>query len=167
MREQFAQRRLHLRLVLLGRQVQDLQILLVRMRRLSHPQIIVGHAEIVRREQGRTMLVHRKRARFAHQPVDHVPIVDVVLVAPTLPRQMLHQLLRVPHFQVFHVHTHFHVLADQPARHRVTIAFHVNLTARVHLHTHPLARFQTPRRQRLHLGQLLRQSFAPIRVELI
>jgi hypothetical protein len=113
------------------------------------------------------MLVHRKRARLAHQPVDHVPIVDVVLVAPALPRQTFHQLLRVPYFQVFHVHTHFHVLADQPARHRVAIALHVNLTARVHLCAHPLARFQAPRRQRLHLGQLLRQTLAPIGIELI
>jgi len=137
------------------------------MRRLPHPQIIVGHAEIVRWEQGRTILVHRERARLAHQPVDDVPIVDVMLVPPTLPRQTLHQLLRVPHFQVFHIHANFHVLADQPARHRVAIALHVNLTARVHLRAHPLARFHTPRRQRLHLGQFLRQPLAPIGIELI
>ncbi len=113
------------------------------------------------------MLVHRKRSRLAHQPVDHVPIVDVVLVAPTLPRQPFHQLLRVPHFQVLDVHTHFHVLANQPARHRVAIPLHVNLTARVHLRAHTLARFQTPRWQRLHLGQFLRQTLAPIGIELI
>jgi hypothetical protein len=113
------------------------------------------------------MLVHRERARLAHQPIDQVPIIDVMLVASTQPRQTLHQLLRVPHFQVFHVHTHFHVLADQPARHGVAIALHMNLTARVHLRAHTLARFQTPRRQRLHLGQLLRQTLVPIGIELL
>jgi hypothetical protein len=137
------------------------------MRMLSHQQVVVGQAEMARREQGRTILVHRERARLAHQPVDDVPIVDVVLVASTQSRQTLDQLLCVPHFQMLHVHAHFHVLADQSARHRVAIALYMNLTARVHLGTHALARFQTPRRQLLHLGQLLRQTRAPIGVELI
>jgi hypothetical protein len=166
-RQQLAQRRFHFRFALPRRQVQNRQILLVGIGVLSHQQIIVGLAEITRREQGGAMPIQRECPRLAHQPVDDVPIVNVMFVPATQTRQSLHQLLPVPHLQVLHVHTHFHVLADQSARHRVTVALHVNLTPRVHPGTHTLARFQAPCRQCLHLRQLLRQTLAPIGVELV
>jgi hypothetical protein len=91
----------------------------------------------------------------------------MVLVTATQPRQALHQLLREPNLQMFHVHAHFHALADQPARHRIDVALDVNQAARVHPRRHTLARFQTPRRQRLHLRQLFLQTLPTTGVELI
>jgi len=131
---------------------------------LSHQQIIVRHPEITRREQVRAIAITGERARLAHQPVDDVPIVDVMLVAPTQPRQSFHHLLRVPHFQVFDVHTNFHRFTDQSARHRVNVSIEVNQAAAVHTRWHPLARFQSPRWQRTQLRQLLRQTLPSSRI---
>lgn len=113
------------------------------------------------------MLVHRERTRLTHQPVDQVPIVDVALVTPTQPGQSLHQMLPVPYFQMIDVHANVHTLADQPARHRIDVAVDANQAAAVHARRLSLARFHSPRRQHLHLGQLLRQPLVPIGVELI
>ena len=90
-----------------------------------------------------------------------------MLVTPTQPRQTLHHLLRVPHFQVFDVHANFHRFADQSARHRVNVSIEVNQAAAVHTRWHPLARFQSPRRQSTQLRQLLRQTLPSARVELL
>jgi hypothetical protein len=165
--QQHTQRRFHLSLALVRRQLQDRQVFLVRTGTGPQQQSIVGHAKITRREQGRTIPVVREGARLAHQPVDEVPIVDVVLVTSTQPWQPFHQLLRVPHFQVLHIHTHVHTFADQAARHRVGIPLDVNQAATVHARRHLFACFQPPRRQRLQLGQFLQQTLASPCVELI
>jgi len=73
-----------------------------------------------------TVLVLGKRARLPHQPVDDIPVVDLLLVAATQPRQTLDQLLRVPHFQVLGVQPHVHLLADQSAWHHVAVPLRVN-----------------------------------------
>jgi hypothetical protein len=46
------------------------------------------------------------------------------------------------------VQAHFHLFADQAARHRVAIPVDVNQTAGIDAHVEPLARLQAPRRQR-------------------
>jgi hypothetical protein len=147
--------------------VQDRQVFLVGAGRLPHQQIIVGHAEITRWEQGRTIAVVRERARLAHQPVDDVPIVNVVLVAPPQPWQPFDELLRVPHFDVLHIQANVHLFADQSARHRVDIPLHVNQAAAVHSGRRTFARFQASFGQGTQLRELLRQTFTPPRVELI
>jgi hypothetical protein len=73
-------------------------------------------------------------------------------------RQRVHPLLPVPHLQPLGVHAHFDLLADQPARHRVGVAVHVNRAAPVDTHPQPPARFQPSCRQRPQQRRLLRQT---------
>ena len=111
--------------------------------------------------------VVRERPRLAHQPVDHVAIIDPVLAAATQTRQTLHTLLRVPHLDLLGADPRLHPLADQTARHRVDVALDMNRAAPVDTHRPPLARFQTPRRQRPQQRQLLGQTLLPVAVELL
>jgi hypothetical protein len=95
-----------------------------------------------------------------------VPIVHPLLAPATQPRLPLDQLLRVPHLHLLGIQANLDVLADQPARHRVTIPLHVNQAALVHATTSSLTRFQPPRRQGPQHGHLLRQPWTPPGVEL-
>jgi len=166
-RQQLPQRFLDARLTLPCCQVQNPQVLLVRVHRLLAEQRVVGHAEVARWEQFLPVAVVRERARLPHQPVDDVPVVDAVLVPATQTRQALDELLGVPHFQVFHVQPYFDQLADQSARHRVTVPLDVNETAGIDARLQTLARLQSPRRQAPQLGSLLHQPLPPTRVELV
>lgn len=96
-----------------------------------------------------------------------MPIVDPALASSAQPRQRLDPLAAVPDFQRLGVETHFHLLADQPARHGVRIAFDVNRAPRANPHRQPPERFKAPRRQATQHGLLLLQPFAPRRVPLI
>ncbi len=147
--------------------MQDGQVLLRRPLRLPLGQHVIGQPEAARREQVAPVAVVRERPRLAHQPVDHVPVLDPVLAAPAQPRQRLHQPLRVPHLDPLRVQPGLDALADQPAGHRVGVAPDVDRAARVHPHPQPLARLQPPRWQRTQQGQLCFQPPPPARVELV
>jgi len=142
-----------------GRQVQDLQVVAVRPRRLRLAQQVVRQAEPARGEEFVPVAVVGERPRLADQGVDHVPVVDVPPAAPPQPRQRLHQLLAVPHLQVFQVNPHFDPLADQAAVHRVHVVLHADHAAAVHRHGQAPARLQAPRRQRPQQRLLLGQAF--------
>ena len=146
--QQFDQYRLHARLALACRQVQNPQVLLVRPRRLSLAEHVIDHAKLAAGKQVRTIAVVGERPGFADQPIDHVPVLDVMLATSTQPRQLLAQLLGVPHFDALGVQTGLHPLVDQPARHRVDVVVHVDDAARFHAHPQPLTRFQSMTRQR-------------------
>ena len=146
--------------------MQDPQILPIRRSPLLLDQRVIGHAEMARGKQLLAIPVLRERPWLAHQPVDHVSVVDPMPIAAAEPGQTLHQVLRVPNFQVLHEHAHLDTLADQPARHRVAIAAHVNQAARIDPGPQPLARLQTPRRQRPQHRPLLCQPLTPPGVEL-
>jgi hypothetical protein len=146
--QQFHQRRLHAHLALARRQVQYPQVLLVRPRRLSLAQHVVGHAEVAAGKQVLAVAIVGERPRLTDQPVDNVPVLDVMLATSTQPRQLLAQLLGVPHFDTLGVQPSLHLLADQPARHRVNVVLHFDDAARFHAYTQPLARLQSMTRQR-------------------
>ena len=162
--QQPAQSLIYLGLALFGRQLQNPQILLAA---LGSPscllQHIERHAEPARRKQLVAITVVLEGPRLAHQPVDDVAIVHAMLPPPTQARHLLHLLLAVPDFHLVHVQPRLHLLADQPARHRVHIPIHVDQTARVHLHPLPLARLHAPFRQLLHHRHLFRQAVACVR----
>lgn len=164
--EQTGQRRLHLRLALAGGQVQDPQVLLGRPFRLPLGQEVIGHAEAAGGEQIGLVAVVGKRPRFANQPVDDVPVVDAVLAPPPQPGQVRHPLLGVPQLDPLGVQAGFDPLADQPAGHRVDVAFHAGGAAGLHTHAQPLERLQTAGRQRTQHGPLLAQARLPCGVEL-
>jgi hypothetical protein len=136
-------------LALPRRQVQDAQVLPVRVVRRRRCQKVVGHAKTARRKQFGPVAVSRECARLTHQPVDHVPVVDAVFAASAQARHRLLLTLGVPHLDGGGVDTHVDPFADQPRRHRVDVPLDADRTARLHTHTHTAKRLQPPRRQRL------------------
>ena len=154
------------RLTVPRRQVQDPQVLPVRRARLHGHQAVVGPSEGARREQLLAVAVLGEGPRLAHQPVDDVPVVDVLPVPAAQPGPHLDPPPRVPDLQVFDEQPHLDGLADQPARHRVAVAADMDQAARIDLHAQPLARLQPPRRQRPQHGALLGQPRPPAGVEL-
>ena len=147
--------------------MQDPKVLPIRCRRITRQQRIVSLAEAARWEHLLPKSIVRKRPRLTHQPVDDVAILDVALVSSTQPRHVLHQLLGVPHLQVLDVETNLHLVADEPAWHRVTVPFDMDHAARIDTRREPAARFQPTRRQRTQHAYLFRQPFPTTRVELI
>ena len=146
--------------------MQETKVLLVRRRRVLGYQRVISDAKHARRKQLLAITVLGKRSRLANQPVDDVPVIDLVLVAAPQPRQTLDELLCVPHLQVLRVQPHVDLLANQPARHHVAVSLHVNQAALVHPTLQTSARFQTPRRQRMQHSQFLGEPLTPASVEL-
>jgi len=145
--DQHTERLVHGALALVRRQVQDGQILPIGPRRLRFLQQVVGSAETARREQLVAIAIMCQGAGLADQRVDHVPVIDPLLLSPTQPRQRLDPLLPVPHFQVLQVNPHFDPRADQPAVHRVGVAVKVNQAAGVDAAAHLQATTQPLIRQ--------------------
>lgn len=146
--QQLHQYRLDTRLALACRQVQNPQVLLVCPRRLTLTQFVVSHAEVAAGEHLLAVAIVGERPRLADQPVDHMPVIDAMLAPATQARHLLAQLLGIPHFDMLGVQTCLHPLADQPARHRVDIALHLDDAAPFHAHRQPLACLKSMTRQR-------------------
>ena len=146
--QEFHQHRLHARLTLAGRQVQNPQVLLGGPRRLLPAQHVEGHAEVAAGKQILAIAIVGEGPRLADQPVDDVPVLDVMLATPAQARHLFLPLLGVPHFNVLGVQPGFHPLADQSARDRVDVALHFDEAACFHAHPQPLARLQPMTRQR-------------------
>jgi hypothetical protein len=87
-----------------------------------------------------------------------------MLVLATQSRQHQHRLLAVTHVNVLGANPGLHPFADQTRRHRVGVLEHADRAARRHLHSQPLQRLQTPRRQRPQHRQLLGKTLLPGRV---
>jgi hypothetical protein len=79
----------------------------------------------------------------------------------------LDQLAAVPDFQRLGVKADFRLLADQPARHGIRIAFDVDRAPWADPHRQTTERLKAPRRQPAERRLLLLQPFAPGRVPLI
>jgi hypothetical protein len=138
--------------------VQEPHILLGRPLGPLLQQGIVGHAEAAAGKQIRLVAVVGEGPRLADQPVDDVPVVDAMLAPSTQSGQFLHPLLGIPDLNPLGVQACLDPLADQPAGHRVDIALHPDSAARVHPHLQPLARLQTPGRQRPQQCHLFGQT---------
>lgn len=145
--------------------MQDPQVLLGRPFRLPLRQQVVGQAEAAAGEQVRPVTVGGEGPRLAHQPVDDVPVLDLVLAPPPQPGQALDLLLAVPNLDALGVQAGLHPLTDQPAGHRVNVPFHPDGTARLHPYPQPLSCLQTAVRQRPQHGHLLGQASLPPGVE--
>jgi len=133
--QQPTQRVIHRRLALAGRVLQDPQVLAgAHRRRVLRAQPIVGLAKTAVGEQILAIPIILKGARFAHQLVDDVPIVDGVLVASHQSRQRVHATSRVPDFHAVRIQSSLDLLANQAAVHRVHVAMNVDQTSPVHRH---------------------------------
>jgi hypothetical protein len=146
--------------------VQQVKVFLVPRRRVLGDQRVISDAEHTRRKQFLPMAILGKRPGLAHQPVDHVPVAHPLLVPAPQPRQPFNQLLGVPHLHVLGVQAGLDFLADQPARHRVAVPFHMDQAALVYATTSPLARLQPSCRQRPQHRQFVRQPVTATGVEL-
>ena len=138
--QEFPQHRRHARLALAGRQVQNPQVLLGRPRWLLPAQLVVGHAKMAAGKQLFSIAIIGECPRFTHQPVDDVPVINVLLATPAQARHRVSQLLGVPHLNHLGVQARLHFLADQPAGHRVDVPLHFDDAAGFHTHRHTLAR---------------------------
>jgi hypothetical protein len=111
-------------------------------------QGVVSHAKAAAGKQIRLIAVVGEGPWLADQPVDDVPVIDAMLATPTQSGQLFNPFLGIPNLNQLRIQACFDPFADQAAGHRVDVALHMNGAAGVHSHFQPLARFQTPGRQR-------------------
>jgi len=145
--EQQTQGLVHRGLALPRRQQEDLQVLPGRPCGAVPLQGVVRHPETAGREHRVAVAVFLERPRLAHQPVDHVTVVDLLLAPAPKSRQFVHPSGPVPDLQSFRPDVDLNPLADQPARHRVDVAADVDRAPRVDPDRDPPARLQPPQRQ--------------------
>ena len=162
--EELGQRLVHAGLALLRRQVQELHILLVGAAGLLRHQRVVGAPIGQRRIQVFAVNVAGKGPRLAHQPVDDVPVVDVMLVLAPQARHPLHQVPGIPDLDLLQADACLHLGAQQAGRHRVGIVFDPNRTAAAHDHALPFQALQPTRRQGMQVRQLLGELGCPARI---
>jgi hypothetical protein len=133
--------------------------------------LVVGQAKSARRKQLGPVAIPGERARLAHQPLNHVPIIDVVLVPTAQTRLHFLLPLAVPHLDRVGIHPYLHLLADQPGRHRVGVPFHGDGATRLHPHRQAPERLLPPRRQRLQestfVEEPLRSRLVPLRAHFV
>jgi hypothetical protein len=162
--QQFLEHGRHLVLALPARQVQQPDVLGVGTPGLLlHQGIIgapIGHARI----EIFPVHVAGEGPGLAHQPVDHVPVVDAMLVLAAQPLHTLHQLPGVADLDQVHADARLDHFAPQPRRHRVGVVLDADGAAPADAHPLALERLQAPRRQRPHLSHLLGHLGGPRQV---
>ena len=127
-------------------------------------QGVVRHPEPAGGEHRVAVAVLLERPRLAHQPVDHVAVLDPVPAPAPKPRQLVHPTGPVPDLQAFGPDVDLDPLADQPARHRVDVPADVDRAPAVDPDLDPPARLQPPRRQRRQHGLLLGEPLGAVGV---
>jgi hypothetical protein len=162
--EQEPQRLVDRGLALPRRQQEDLQVLLDRPAGTLPLQGVVRHPKAAGGEHRSAVPVFLERPRLAHQPVDHVAVLDAVLAPAPKPRQLVHPTGPVPDLQSFGPDVDLDPLADQLARYRVDVPADVDRAPRGDPHLDPPAHLQPPGWQRRQDGLLLGDPLAPVRV---
>ena len=164
-RQQLGQGTVHRAFATLGRQLQNLQVCPARQPFGQGPQqLVICLTKTARRKQVRLVTVARKRPGFAHQPVDHMAVIDAVFVLATQPRQGHLQLLRVPHLDRLGAHARFQPFPFQTRRHRVDVVLHPDRAPLADLDRQPHQALQATCRQGRQLRQLLGQPLTTPRV---
>jgi hypothetical protein len=164
--EQRCQRRLHSGFTLACSQVQDSQVLLGSPGWLPLDQQVVGHAETAAGEQIGPVAIVLEGPGLADQPVDDVPIVDLVLAPASPPGQSLYEFPRVENLDPLGIQAGFDPGTDQPAGHRVNIPLHPDSAAGLHAHPQLLACLQASRRQGPQQSHFFRQTGLTPSIEL-
>jgi hypothetical protein len=124
-----------------------------------------GHDWRQRRPKGRRYRWPRafaiviEGAWFAHQPVDHVPVVDSVLPLPAKARNPFNVLAREPDFQHLGVEANVYSFANQAAVHRVRVSVHVDRAAGADSNPRSFVALQPGRRERTQQGLFLGEAF--------
>jgi len=104
-----------------------------------------------------------KRARFAHQPVNNMPAMNLVFSTPTptQPRQRINPSLGIPYFQMVNTQAHLNFFTNQPAVHRIGIIQNMDRTAGCCGFFDRRVIFEFTRWQSLQNGQLFLQALLP------
>jgi hypothetical protein len=166
LRQQRNQRRRDPALAFLRRQPQQPHIFAIRTGRLLPRQRVVGPAKRHARIQIVAIHVAGERPRLAHQPVDHVPIVDAMLALATQTLHRLHQRAGVPHLDRLCADPQFHLLTDQTRRHRVRILLDLDRAPLAHARPLALQRVQPLPRQATQAIAFLCETLLTPRVPL-
>jgi hypothetical protein len=111
---------------------------------LLFDQAVIDETKAAGGEQIVAVAVVGKRPRLAHQPVDDVPVVDVVVTSTTQPGQTLDLLLGIPDLDVLGVQAGLDPFPDQPAGHRVGVAGDVDGAPAIDPHAQPFTGLQPP-----------------------
>ena len=145
----------HLRLPALRRLLQDLQVFPIRPSGLLQHQLVVGLAERRRRVQFFAITVAGERPGLAHQPIDHMAVVDPMMVLAAQSRHRLHYLLVITHLDRLDSHPRLQPFADQTRRYRIAVVFDADGAALAHLDAQTLPRLQPANFQVTQVRQFL------------
>jgi hypothetical protein len=94
-------------------------------------QEVVGHPETAGGEHRIAVSVLLERPGFANQPVDHVAVIDPILASPSEPGQRVDLPGPVPDVEGFGSDMNIHLLADQSAGQRVSVAADMDRAPRI------------------------------------
>ena len=158
--QQFHQRRLDACFPLQGCHLQDPHILPVGAFATLLTQRIISLPIRRRRIQIFAIHVTREGPGLAHQPVDHVAIVDAMLRLTTQPLHRLHPGARVPHLDPLAADARFHPLSLEPRRDGVRVFLYLDRGPLAHAHALSLQGLQPPVRQRPQPRLLRRELVA-------
>ncbi len=95
------------------------------------------------RKQLLSVAVVFKGAGFTDQPVNNVPVLNVVFTFAAQSRDFLYTLLGVPYLQMFYVNSYLYIFSDQAAIHRIHIMVSPDCAARSNSDLKPLAAIKT------------------------
>ena len=113
-------------------QLQDPEVLDVGALAVCPHQGIVRTAERHRRIEVFAIAVPGEGAWFPHQPADHMPVVDAMLVLAPQARHRLHEVIAIANLDDIRVHARVDGVADQLRRHRVRPMRHANRAPPTH-----------------------------------
>jgi hypothetical protein len=101
------------RLVLSRRQLEDLQVLARGMSRHRLTELVVSHPKPAGGKEVLPIAVILECARLAHEPIDHVAIVNPVLPLTAKPRNPVDDAPGEPDLQFFSVEPNVNLFADK------------------------------------------------------
>ena len=129
-RQQISQSIGHSVLAFVCRQFQNLYIHFVRnFLRMSGSQRIPRHAKNSRRKHLFAISIAGEGARFSHQRINNVTIIDGRLVLADNSRHRLNQMALVRYSNLFGTDAKVDALTDQPTRYRIRVGTHLDCAA--------------------------------------
>ena len=109
--------------------------------------LVVGHAKATGRKQVLPKAIVGERPRLSHQPVNDMPILDVVAPFASQTWQGLQVALSVPDFDRFDTEARFHPFANEASGHGIGIVAHPDRAVGADAGVDPLGGFQASGRE--------------------
>lgn len=162
--QQMTQRVGHRILTFVSGQMQNLHVHFVsHFFGMSGPQRVPRQAKTAGRKHLFAVPVVRKRARFADQRIDDVPIVDGRQLLADQTRHRLNHVSVMRHRDVFGTDSQIHQLTDQPTGNRIRVRPHTYRAAAADPHVgHDVVRVQPGIRQSAQLSRVFEILLLPV-----